>query len=293
MSRMLFLAAVLSCLQLSSGVCTDLPIRLPGKVVLPSSAATCPSDAERQSIIDELDTDLDQIIQSQLQLFKSLTFPVECPGQGWVKVADFNLETNSTEPCPGTWEKRNISGISNCRLPQTTVQCQSATFPTNSLSYSQVCGRIKGYQYGRTSAFFPSISETSIDEAYLDGVFIARGNPRQHVWSFAAGYSSSEGVSGFRCPCAVAGATNPPDFVGSNSYCDSGTDDIPISGVFYDHNPLWDAEGCVGENQCCLRGPYFFADLAENTCDPLEVRLCLYDPLMVNIGVSIVELYVK
>lgn len=292
MSRLLFLAAVFACLHLSSAVCTDLPIRLPGKVALP--AATCSSDAERQSIIDELDNDLDQIIQSQLQLFQSLSFPVECPGQGWVKVADFNLETNPTEPCPGAWEKHTDNGIPHCRHPLTTAQCQSANYSTNSLSYSQVCGRIKGYQYGRTSAFFPTTGDSSIDSAYLDGVLIAHGHPREHVWSFAAGFSSSEGFAGFRCPCAVEGATNPPDFVGNNSYCESGTDEIPALNLFYDRNPLWDAEGCTGGNQCCSRGPHFFADLPENTCDPLEVRLCLYDTAgAVNIGVSIIELYVK
>lgn len=295
MACLFCLAIVLACLQLSSATCTDLPIRLAGRVVPPSSEPTCSSDAERQAILDQLDADIDQIIQAQLPVFESLSFPVECPGDGWVRISDFNLETDSEDPCPGGWIRHDIRGISHCRLPS-GPQCHSANFSTNSLRYNQVCGRIKGYQDGLTAAFFHSTGVSSdIDSPYLDGIAITRGTPREHVWSFASGYSSSEDAPSFRCPCvaeSLAGAIPPPTFVGNNSFCDSGTDGTPRSGEFYDANPLWDGQGCLAGNGCCSRGPYFFADLSQATCDPLEVRLCLYDP-SINIGVSIIELYVK
>lgn len=304
MSCMLSLAIFLACsFQLSSTVCTDLPIRLPGKVVVPSSDSsqpTCPSDSERQSILDELNTDLDGIIDAQLEIFQRLSFPVECPGDGWVKVFDLNLETNSEDPCPNSWIKTTVNGILHCRLPQGGSECQNETVSTNSLSYSRVCGRLKGFQYGRTSAFFPysSIagSGVGINGVYLDGVSITRGTPREHIWSFASGYSSIEGLVGFQCPCiseSLVGVTPPPDFVGNNYFCDSGTDTEPASGQFYGSNPLWDGQGCQAGNQCCSRGPYFFAELPEASCDPLEVRLCVYNTATINVGLSIMELYVK
>lgn len=295
MAYILSLAVVLACLQLSSATCTDLPIRLPGRVVPPSSddsnKPTCPSDQERQTVLDQLDADLDQIVQAQLQVFQSLSSPVECPGDGWIRISDFNLENNIEDPCPGGWNRYNTNGIHHCGRPS-GEQCQSANFSTNSVRYSQVCGRLKGYQYGQTSAFFQSTNTPDIDSSYLDGISITRGTPREHVWSFAAGYSAGAGSGAlFRCPC-VDGSTAPPDFVGNSYFCDSGTDIIPRPGEFYGSNPLWDAQACLAGNQCCSRGPYFFAELTQATCDPLEVRLCLYDSI-INVGISIIELYVK
>jgi hypothetical protein len=243
-------------------------------------------------MIDGLHEDLNDIIQSQLQIFERLSFPIECEGQGWLKLVDFNLETNSEEPCPGSWVKEIDSGIPHCRLSSPSEdKCQSASFSNNSLTYSQVCGRIKGYQIGRTSAFSPSSS--SIDENYLDGVSITRGSPREHVWSFGSGFSSSSDVTvAFRCTCD-GGPSNAPSFVNSNNFCESGASGNPVNEIFYDANPLWDAEGCPEGSQCCSKGRYFFTTLSGATCDPLEVRICSNDVGAINIGVSIIELYVK
>ena len=303
MSCILFLAVVLACLQLSSAVCTELPVRLAGRVVPPSDSEepTCPSDAERQSIREDLDADLDQLIESNLHIFQNLAVPVQCPGVGWVKVVDFNLETNSEKPCPGAWEKNIDEGVPHCRIPNTQSNeiCASANFSTNSLSYSQVCGRLKGYQIGQPSAFLPSSENPFIDDPYLDGAFIARGSPRQHVWSFGAGFSSTQGFGTHRCFCSVHSGPFinkrfPREFVGNNSFCESGTDGEPDIGSFYSLNPLWDAEGCPDGSQCCSRGgPYFSTTLPGATCDPLEVRMCVYDTNLVNIGLSVIELYVK
>lgn len=300
MSSILSLAVVLAHLQLSSAACTDLPIRLAGRVVPPSDSGepTCPSDAERQPIKEDLNADLDQLIESKLHIFQNLAVPVECSGGGWVKVVDFNLETNGSESCPDTWQRHDDEGVAHCRIPTTsssTPTCQSANFSTNSLSYSRVCGKIKGYQRGRTAAF-SSMGDSSIDSAFLDGVLIARGSPRQHVWSFASGYSSSAGTGDFNCICSIHGdqsVSRPPEFVGDNNFCESGTDQEPTVNTFYNLNPLWDAEGCPEGSQCCSKGPYFSANLPEATCDPLEVRICVQNPSLVNIGVSIIELYVK
>lgn len=292
--QLLCLVLVVACVHRSSETCTQLPIRLPARVV-PSPPDLCASDADRESTLDQLDADLDTIISEHLQVFQSLSLPVQCPGSGWVRVADFNLEENSDAQCPEGWVK-TADAVPHCRLVNGEA-CGSMLFNEDSLSFSQVCGRIKGYQVGKTAGFFPSTqTQDGLDGAYLDGVSITRGTPREHVWSFASGYSSSRGEAFHRCPCAnvsLSGSTQAPAYVGNNSFCDSGTDEEASFGTFYSDNALWDGQGCRAGNRCCLGAPYFNADLVQATCDPLEVRLCSNVDERVNVGVSIIELYVK
>ena len=57
------------------------------------------------------------------------------------------------------------------------------------LPYSRVCGRIRGYQFGSTSAFCHGLSQ-DIDGYYVGGISLThRGGVRrrQHIWTFAAG----------------------------------------------------------------------------------------------------------
>ena len=89
-------------------------------------------------------------------------------------MADFNLEENSEAECPGGWEKAVSDGIPYCKLAG-SEPCLSSVYPTNPISYSQVCGRVKSYQIGRTTAFFPYTIDQDFDVAYVDGVSITRG----------------------------------------------------------------------------------------------------------------------
>ena len=53
----------------------------------------------------------------------------------------------------------------------------------------------------------------------LEGVSITHGNPRQHIWSLAAGHGGIK----YRCPCdspTRTFAALPPSFVGDNYFCD-------------------------------------------------------------------------
>ncbi len=296
MSLFLRLALALASLHLSHATCSDFPIRLPGEILtLNSEEPSCPSEAERETMRRRLDDELDRMIEAQLPVFQKLSFPVECGGEGWIKVADFNLERDSGAQCPGQqWVKLAPGdGVPpHCRN-SATQSCQSANFLTNSIQYSEVCGRVKGYQIGRTNGFYPYSLESSIDELYLDGVSITRrapGEPREHVWSFAAG---GEFRSEAKCPCSDNSTSVPPE-VGQNYFCNVGTPGSSEFSTLYPNNPLWDGEGCVQDIGCCSRGPYFHVNLEKRSCDPLEVRLCtLGSHEANNVGMSIIELYVK
>ena len=299
---LLLACAVYSC----DATCSNFPIRLPGTVLETASSdptsPTCPSASERQATLDLLDRDLEELIARELSVIQSLTSPIDCPGSGWRKVVDFNLEADSSLPCPGGWVKDNTNGVPHCRRSEGGY-CQMAAFDTEAVNYREVCGRVKGFQVGRPTGFFASAIEDTnlgLDASYLDGVSITRSSLSQHIWSFAAGTSSQTDpltADGHFCPClseAIADQVIPPSFIGSNYFCDSGTDERSTLRQFYPDNPLWDGQGCLDGNGCCERGPYFYRNMTTSTCNDLEVRICTsndYD--LINIGVSIIELYVK
>ena len=80
-----------------------------------------------------------------------------------------------------------VNGVPVCA--NNNNDCVSADEFT-SYTWTQVCGRIRGYQQGCTHAFerYNSDSSLSIDDNYVDGVSITTKTiPRQHIWTYAAG----------------------------------------------------------------------------------------------------------
>ncbi len=209
------------------------------------------------------------------------TGPYSCGGTtGWARVTYIDM-TNSSHQCPGDMEEVTLSGKRVCGRSRSAAQksCVSATFSTSVMQYSQVCGRIQGYQYGSPLALHVSLSG-SIESCYVDGVSVTHGPPgsRKHVWTFANGRSeSSTPNGGSACPCAP-GAYLPlirvPSFVGQDYFCESGVSSGRPSIRLYPDDPLWDGDGCtVAGNTCCQfnNPPYFTKQLNTTTGDDLEV----------------------
>ena len=151
------------------------------------------------------------------------------------------------------------------------------TFNTGNIPYDQVCGRVIAYQKGSTDAFNVFINRT-IDNAYVDGVSITHGFPRQHIWSFAAGIAEITVLdSSSLCPCSLNSTNGPnvPTNVENNYFCDTGT--ITNNGLFtsYLDDPLWDGQGCGPSSSCCSFNstPWFNVRLPNATTDGIEVRL--------------------
>ena len=134
-----------------------------------------------------------------------------CGGPGWRRAAYLNM-SDPTQTCPPAWElittpKRSCGRPSNAER----LSCFSAMFPTQGIQHSQVCGRITGYQVGEPQAFHLENRNRpqSINGAYVDGVSVTYGNPRQHIWTFAAsldetGTYDTDG----RCLCTNPSYTN-------------------------------------------------------------------------------------
>ena len=131
---------------------------------------------------------------------------------GWMRVAYLNM-SDSTEECPPGFRLYDENGVRACGRPESSPAgyCQSVKFPSYSISYSQVCGRVTGYQYASPNAIQPHGEINNLNAAYVDGVSLTHGNPRQHIWTFMAALQEnvfySNGIH--ECPCAPNSPVTP------------------------------------------------------------------------------------
>ena len=200
-------------------------------------------------------------------------------GGGWRRVAHLNM-TDSNEVCPEQFRQYPLSndqsdhkGIRACGRPASSGgSCAAIKFSSSGFEYSEVCGKVIGYQNGVPDAGNVGGSRT-IDSIYADGISLTHGSPRKHIWTLVVGQT----VSG-HCPCG----SNPvtlPSFVGSNYYCEAGIQSQSYKvNKFYSDDRLWDGKDCsTFETLCCQRDliPWFYRDLGYSTTDYIEMRICL------------------
>ena len=225
-------------------------------------------------------------------------------GGGWTRLAYLNMN-DSTVNCPSGFRLLQSGGVRACgRATSSGGNCTSVQFPTNGTSYSQICGRVVGYQFGTPNAIYSEGSHhNDINSYYVDGVSITRGSPRQHVWTLMVGlHEASIRANGHsNCPCSQGSIQNPDlqSFIGNDYYCESGNPatDGAFQYILYTSDPLWDGKGCGSlEGNCCTAPdlPWFHKVLNTTTTDYLELRVC-GDERTTQEGspVSLYELYVK
>ena len=220
---------------------------------------------------------------------------------GWTRVAYLDM-SDPSQQCPTELRLYNESGVRACgRQIASSGSCDSVTFSTNGVSYSQVCGRVIGYQYGIPFAFHLLEGHPLIDDPYVDGISITHESPyygRQHIWTLAAGYFEMD-ISYSGCPCNTDSNANVPSLVGDDYFCESGTLHPISSYPFHTDDPLWDGEGCgidEFEGPCCnVSGiPWFHKALYSPATDDIELRVCAgHDTKYQDTPVSLYELYVK
>ena len=230
---------------------------------------------------------------------------LECGGikGGWMRIADIKRG----DTCPNGWTRYNSFYCTG----GSAAGCYSTHFSVDSTSYSKVCGKILAYQKGTMDGFFPHAyahgkvnyytpvtSSRSLDGVYVDGISITTGSPRKHVWTYAVGLSDDYNYPQLNCPCAKTPGPDPPSYVGTHYYCESGNTGT-YSGEFamlYSNDLLWDGTGCLTENSCCYDAgmPWFLRQFPTTTTGDIEVRIC-YDELFVNEAVAVeqIELYVQ
>ena len=199
---------------------------------------------------------------------------------GWMKVSELDMR-DSSQQCPSGFLQNNIGSS----FPRTCVRtsyrsrgCASIFYnftENHHLQYSQVCGKVIGYQYGRPEAFL----DRSINARYVDGVSLTYGSPRQHIWTFAVSRDEVHDDGSFNCQCTnsrVTGTFQKPVFVGNDYFCDTGSEQAVDAETFYSDDPLWDGAGCGPYNTCCSFNtpPWFYKQLSQLTTEQIELRVC-------------------
>ena len=193
---------------------------------------------------------------------------------GWTRIAYLDM-SDSSQNCPSGLQELITGGIRVCRREGDSAGCKSNIFQTNGISYNQVCGKVVGYQKGTTNGVQTNVN--NINGVYIDGVSITRGSPRQHVWSYVAGYRSDR-TSGSTCPCNTGATKAVQSFVGEHYYCESGRNGSRSTNSIYTADPLWDGNNCPSNEAPCCTGtglPWFFRDYGNATItDYIELRVC-------------------
>ena len=227
--------------------------------------------------------------------------PVPCGGTGWRHVVDLNMTDPNTD-CPSGWRETGYSKRTCGRATDGEFTCDSVTFPVSGGEYSQVCGRIKAYQWGLTFGLDGyRQGQTTIDDAYFSGVAVMHGSPRQHIWTFAAGAAENFTYSQYNCPCDTTYNIRIPPFVAEDYFCESGYvhpgyNAPRVRYSLHSTDPLWDGRDCHSSSRCCSfhNPPYFTKTLSTPTTDDIELRLCsINDLIYENVAVELIELYVK
>ena len=257
--------------------------------------------ADHVSCIKEELYGLDDSVNTIIDELKNLTDDECVPGGytcggegGWRRVVYLNM-TDPNAVCPSGWQLISFPKRTCGKTNTLTLSCSPVLFPVIGGEYNKVCGSIIAYQDEQTDAFeaYDDGEVTTIDGAYVSGVSLTHGSPRQHIWTFAAGASEARPTWDDACPCDASISINIPPFVGGDYFCESGANFGSPSG-FYPDDPLWDGQGCTFGSTCCSfnNPPYFTKQLSSPTSNDIEARICQWGSTE-DSPIEFIELYVK
>ena len=225
---------------------------------------------------------------SPIQVYCDMTRTCCNTTGGWTRVANLDM-TDPNQQCPDGFRlvTRTTAPLRTCGRPG-PAGCVSTTFPVHGIKYSQVCGRVIGYQDGSPDAFDPYYINraATIDDYYIDGISLTHGqSPRHHIWTFAGAVDETRStedpsLSNTATVCSCTIPERPyrgvvPPFVGQDYFCETGSRDT-FQYIFYPDDPLWNGQGCGGTSTCCSfnNPPWFCKQLPQPTTDDIELRLC-------------------
>ena len=284
---------IVICLLSSIVIATRGQQGLEIKVLPTSVGGQCPSVEERERVRYEIHQLVNETVYDIVASYSHT-----CNGTPrWKRIAFINM-TDTSYSCPTGLNLTSYSKRTCGRSHLNRYGCSSTTFVVGGLPYSQVCGRIKGYQFGATFAFWQYLQ--GIDGQYVDGVSLTHGRngSREHIWTFAAGLSESDNrYPNLRCPCDTSNNDRVPSFVGNDYFCESGLNSAWIGQpIFYPDDPLWDGQNCTDNSTCCELNnpPWFTKTLNASTTDDIELRICTADyEQYEDVPLELIELYVQ
>ena len=219
---------------------------------------------------------------------------------GWMRIA--NLDMTQATSCPTGFRLYTNGGVRACGRPVTSSgSCVGKIFSSSGIKYSQVCGKVIGYQVGHPDAAGERVSsiKNNINTYYADGVSLTHGDPREHIWTLMSGAADRSNYYNYKCPCASIGPIPAPSFVGSDYYCEAGHQGtgFPTIGEFYSSDRLWDGKDCgSSETACCQRTliPWFYKSIGNYTTDDIEMRICCNEGTNdEDVAIEQYDIYVK
>ena len=157
---------------------------------------------------------------------------------GWMRAAYIDM-TNVSNTCPQGLSYTIAYSTRMCARSHGGVSdCSSVTFQTHMIPYTKVCGRALGYQYYAASGFH-TVNQSTLDSYYASGLSVTNGFPRNHIWTFVAGYSKDDNCKYMdNCSCTLYPGPSAPPFVGENYFCESENSGRIESHQWYLGDPL-------------------------------------------------------
>ena len=224
---------------------------------------------------------------------------------GWTRIGLLNMN-DKAQSCPSGLTLYTSGNYRACgrRSGAPGGSCDSTTFSSLGIRYSQVCGRVYGYQYNSPDAYAihagKSNIQSRIDSAYIDGVSITHGTPRKHIWSLMGGQMerATSASEKYVCPCSTNNAQPKlASFIGNDYFCESGNNGTSYKNGYWTSDPLWDGKNCRhNEANCCKAYgiPWFHKKFVYTTNDDIELRICADQALNdEDVRVYFIEIYVK
>ncbi len=181
---------------------------------------------------------------------------------GWMRLAELDVTS-----CPAGLKSKIFEGIRTCVVNEDDPGCTSVSFGSYGISFSKICGQVRGYGLGTVDGiFYRRYSRGSnLNDNYIDGVSLTIGET--HVWSFAAA----------DCECSY---TKP--FITDDWTCDGQR----CLESYFCGNYLWN-------NTICGQSTPFLKHLPNTTSNDIKMRVCRDEPRVnEDIALSNVELYV-
>ena len=185
--------------------------------------------------------------------------------------------------------------IDVCRSPNDAAGWCPVIFSVSGVKYYKICGMARDYQKGIPDVLSLQNSRPrSINGAYVDGLSINIGSPRQHVWTYVIGINEDPDASPNICPCAGNSDTSayPDLFIGSHYYCESGITQGIAFDNYYTNDPLWEVKAVSILTTIVVLVPEchgFLRDFPVSQRSNIEARICT-DEVYANKGVVVDQL---
>ena len=131
------------------GLCEQPLAHVPGKVLSKSGVDSCPTDQDISNAKAELRQNISNILADNGSHICGGS------GAGWRRVGHLDM-TDPSQSCPDGLTFATYLGVRVCARGTNTLGCKSTFYNTGGSQYTKVCGRVRGYQFGETSAFYGS-----------------------------------------------------------------------------------------------------------------------------------------